>query len=155
MGYEVRTLQVGEIAQLKALFRYKNVKEMIKENTKEITKGEIDIFVLLENGKLIGELRAKYVSEDKRFAVKGKRAYLYAYRIHKKYQGRGLGKLLLETVLDVLRLNGYSEFTIGVEDDNVRAKHIYENQGFIEPIDKIVESYQGDNYEYMLFLKRI
>ena len=58
----------------------------------------IDIFVLLENGKLIGELRAKYVSEDKRFAVKGKRAYLYAYRIHKKSQGRGLGKLLLEKV---------------------------------------------------------
>lgn len=39
MGYEVRTLQVGEIAQLKALFRYKKVKEMIKEKNKRDYKG--------------------------------------------------------------------------------------------------------------------
>ncbi|MBE6716632.1 MAG: GNAT family N-acetyltransferase [Ruminococcaceae bacterium] len=151
----VRKLKVSEIPKLTELFKYKDVNEMIVENTKEIENGVIDIFALFDDDKIIGELRAKYISDDNRFAEKGKRAYLYAFRIHKKYQGKGLGNFLLENVLTILTENGYSEFTVGVVDDNSRARYVYEKNGFTEPIARIKESYQGDSYEYDLFLKRI
>jgi len=151
----VRKLKVSEIPKLTELFKYKDVNEMIVENTKEIENGVIDIFALFDDDKIIGELRAKYISDDNRFAEKGKRAYLYAFRIHKKYQGKGLGNFLLENVLTILTENGYSEFTVGVVDDNSRARYVYEKNGFTEPIARIKESYQGDSYEYGLFLKRI
>ena len=150
----VRKLKVSEIPKITELFKYKDVNEMIVENTKEIENGVIDIFGLFDGDKIIGELRAKYISDDNRFAIKDKRAYLYAFRIHKKYQGKGLGKFLLENVLNILQENGYSEFTVGVEDDNSKARYMYEKHGFTEPIARIKESYQGNNYEYDLLLKR-
>lgn len=150
----VRKLKVSEIPKLTELFKYKDVNEMIVENTKEIENGVIDIFGLFDGDKIIGELRAKHISEDNRFAKKGKRAYLYAFRVHKKYQGKGLGNFLLENVLKILAENGCCEFTVGVEDDNARARYMYEKYGFTEPIARIKESYQGDIYEYDLLLKR-
>ena len=104
--------------------------------------------------KIIGELRIKYISDDNYFAEKGKRVYLYAFRVHRKYQGKGLGNFLLEKVLTILAENGYNEFTVGVEDDNAIARYMYEKHGFTESVARIKESYQGDSYEYDLLLKR-
>ncbi len=154
MLYSVRKIKINELSVLTTLFNYKDVNEMIAENTRDIKNGDIDIFALFDNEKLIGELRVKYISDDIRFAEKDKRAYLYAFRIHQKYQGRGLGNFLLENVLDILKVNGYSEFTVGVEDENTKARYIYEKYGFTEPIARIKESYQGDSYEYDLLLRK-
>ena len=151
----VRKLETTELSLLLQLFNYKNVDEMIAENTRDIENGIVDIFALFDGDKIIGELRVKYISDDNRFAEKGNRAYLYAFRIHKKYQGKGLGNFLLKNILTILTENGYSEFTVGVEDDNARARYMYEKNGFTEPIARIKENYQGDSYEYDLLLKRI
>ena len=151
----VRKLKVSEIPKLTELFKYKDVNEMIVENTKEIENGVIDIFALFDGDKIIGELRVKYISDDKRFAEKDKCTYLYAFRIHQKHQGKGLGNFLLEKVLESLEESGYGEITVGVEDDNLRARYMYEKHGFTETIARIKESYQGDSYEYDLLLKRI
>ena len=154
MMYPVRKLKATELSILTTLFKYKDVDDMIAENTRDIENGIIDIFALFDGKKIIGEVRAKYVSDDERFAEKSKRAYLYAFRIHENYQGKGLGSYLLENVLTMLKENGYSEFTVGVEDDNARARYMYEKNGFKEPIARIKESYQGDSYEYDLLLRR-
>lgn len=151
----VRKLKVSEISMLTVLFKYKDVNAMIAENTIDIENSIIDIFALFDDEKIIGELRAKYVSDDNRFAEKGKRAYLYAFRVHQKYQGKGLGNFLLKNVLNILEENGYREFTVGVEDDNSKARHMYEKHGFKKPIARIKESYQGDSYEYSLLLKEM
>lgn len=151
----VRKLKVSEISMLTVLFKYKDVNAMIAENTKDIENEVVDIFTLFDGAKIIGELRVKYISDDNRFTEKGKRVYLYAFRIHQKHQGKGLGNFLLENVLKILAENGYSEFTVGVEDDNARARYMYEKYGFTELIARIKESYQGDSYEYDLLLKRI
>lgn len=151
----VRKLKVSEIPKLIELFKYKDVNEMIVENTKGIENGVIDIFALFDGDKIIGELRVKYISDDKRFAEKDKCTYLYAFRIHQKHQGKGLGNFLLEKVLESLEESGYGEITVGVEDDNLRARYMYEKHGFTETIARIKESYQGDSYEYDLLLKRI
>ena len=150
----VRKLKVSEISMLTVLFKYKDVNAMIAENTKDIENEVVDIFTLFDGAKIIGELRVKYISDDNRFTEKGKRVYLYAFRIHQKHQGKGLGNFLLENVLKILAENGYSEFTVGVEDDNARARYMYEKYGFTELIARIKESYQGDSYEYDLLLKR-
>ena len=109
---------------------------------------------MFKDKKIIGELRVKYISGDNRFAKKGKRAYLFAFRIHKDYQRKGLGSYLLETVIDELNANSYCELTVGVEDDSLRARYMYEKQGFFYAIARIKETYQGDSYEYDLLLRK-
>ena len=150
----VRKIKTTDLPLLTQLFNYKDVNDMIAENTRDIEAGIIDIFALFDGAKIIGELRVKYISDDNRFTEKGKRAYLYAFRVHKKYQGKGLGNFLIENVLATLKENGYNEFTVGVEDSNARARYMYKKHGFTEPIARIKESYQGDSYEYDLLLKR-
>lgn len=147
-------LTVGELPLLTELFEYNNAEEMLERCALEIQKGVIDIFGLYEDETLIAELRVKYESEDEAFALRGKRAYLYAFRVRGEYQGRGYGKLLLKTVLARLEEAGYDEFTVGVEDDNLRALHIYRSFGFNEFLLRKREEYQGDAYEYSLYLRK-
>ena len=84
----VRKLKTTELPILSQLFNYKDVDDMIAENTRNIENNVVDIFALFDNDKLIGELHVKYDNEDKDFAEKEKRAYLFAFRVHKDYQGK-------------------------------------------------------------------
>ena len=102
-----------------------------------------------------GELHVMYDNIDTDFALKNKRAYLYAYRIHKDFQNKGWGKILMQAVLSMLEKQGYCEFTIGVEDNNERARHLYIKFGFTESISRKKETYQNSSYEYNLLIRRI
>lgn len=150
----VTTLDVQELHRLTELYNYNDIDEMITKCTDEIQKNIIDIFVLSNDSKLIGELHAKYQSDDDNFAVRGRRAYLFAFRVHKNYQGKGYGKYLIKEVIEILKEKGYSEFTIGIEDDNLIAHHIYHSLGFNELLLRKKEEYQGDFYEYNLYLMK-
>ena len=153
--YTVRKITVSELPRLTELFDYNDIDAMIEENTSCIQNGVMDIFILLDGEKLIGELHVSYESNDRLEAFRGVRAYLSAYRVHKDFQGMGLGKFLMNSVIDTLAAEGYSEFTVGVEDDNDRALHIYKEFGFGEVIARKYEEYQGDGYEYNLYLKQL
>ena len=87
----IRTLNTGELNLLFQLFDYNDPDEMIAENTVDINERKIDIFGLFQEDRLIGEIRAAYVHNDERHAVRNKRVYLFAFRIHKDFQGRGYG----------------------------------------------------------------
>lgn len=149
----IRILNTSELNLLFQLFDYNDPDEMITENTRDINEKKIDIFGLFRENRLIGEIHAAYVHNDERFAVRNKRVYLFAFRIHKDFQGRGYGQFLLSEVISTLSQKGYSEFTIGVEDDNETAVHIYSKLGFAQFVGKISEEYQGDSYEYGLYLR--
>lgn len=150
----VNKLEVKDLYILTKLFDYNNVQKMISECTHDIQNRIIDIFVLYDKSVLIGELHVMYQSDDENFAVRGRRAYLFAFRVHKDFQGKGYGQYLIKKVISILRKNGYREFTVGVEDDNLRAIHIYQSLGFNEILLRKQEKYQGDIYEYNLYLMR-
>ena len=145
---------VQELYVLTELFDYNNVEQMISECTNDIQNGMIDIFVLYDKDVLIGELRVRYESDDENYAIRGRRAYMFAFRIREDFQNKGYGTYLLKTVLSLLKENGYCEFTVGVEDDTFRAIHMYQALGFNEVLLRKQEEYQGDAYEYNLYLKR-
>ncbi len=151
---KIEKLAVHDLYRLTELFEYNNVEQMISECTRDIQNGRIDIFVLYENDVLIGELHVMYENDDENFAIRDRRAYLFAFRVRKEYQNKGYGTRLLKTVLTRLKEDGYYEFTVGVEDDNSRAIHMYQVQGFTELLLRKQEEYQGDAYEYNLYLKK-
>lgn len=151
---KVEKLQVHNLHILTELFKYNNVEQMVFECKQDIQNGIIDIFVLYDKDVLIGELHVMYESDDENYAIRDRRAYMFAFRVRKDFQNKGYGTHLLKTVLSVLKENGYYEFTIGVEDDNFRAIHMYQALGFNEILLRKQEEYQGEAYEYNLYLKR-
>lgn len=150
----IKKLTEQELSVLTELFDYNDVGQMIASRSRDLRAGRIDIFVLYEQEAPAGELHVKYEDADRNFAVRGRRAYLYALRVRERYQNKGYGTYLLHTVLKELKKAGYSEFTVGVEDDNARALHMYQAAGFTEFLFRKQEEYQGDAYEYNLYLKR-
>ena len=151
----LRPMTSAELSALTALFDYNDVPAMIAENSRLIDSGDFSIYLLFEDGELIGELHVTWRSEDPLASIDDQRAYLSAYRIRDDRQGWGLGQYLLRGVIDAIEARGYREITIGVEDDNLRAKHLYRKFGFTEFVERRREAYQGDEYEYDLLLRRI
>lgn len=152
---KIEKLKVQDLHILTELFDYNDVGQMIAECTRDIEKKIMDIFVLYEEDVLIGELHVMYESDDENYAVRGRRAYLFAFRVREDFQNKGYGTYLLKAVLEQLKKEGYYEFTVGVEDDNFRAIHMYQTLGFAEVLLRKREEYQGDAYEYNLYLKRV
>ena len=155
MSLTLRPMSASELSALTALFDYNDIPAMIAENSRLIDSGDFSIYLLYEDGDLIGELHVTWRSEDPLVSIDGQRAYLSAYRIREDRQGRGLGQYLLRGVIGAIEARGYREITIGVEDDNLRAKHLYRKFGFTEFVARRREVYQGDEYEYDLLLRRI
>ncbi len=152
----LRKIKVEEFENLRELFpdndemwnKYK------KRKIEELKNKVIDIVVVENDNKFIGELTINYINHDLQTeTIPNKRVYFEAFRVGKLYQGQGLGQKLINYCIDYLYQIGYTEFTIGVEEDNEIAKHIYFKLGFTEAIDKG----HGDEFdpsEYTLYLKK-
>ncbi|MBQ8042691.1 MAG: GNAT family N-acetyltransferase [Clostridia bacterium] len=150
----LRKIESKEISKLKRLFpsdektwfKYKSKRLLQLENK------ETDIFVIEYKDMFIGELSVNYTSYTLiSETIPNIRVYLEAFRIDEKYRGRGLGKRLISYTISELEKSGYTQFTIGVEEDNKIAKHIYFKFGFTEAIDYG----QGDEFDpckYTLYL---
>lgn len=126
-----------------------------EKRRQEFARKEIDVYVIEVDHIFVGEISVSYVSHDLTSeTVPYQRVYLQAFRVDGKYQGTGLGQKLLQFALSDLEQQGYTEFTIGVEEENERAKHIYDKFDFTEAIDKG----RGDEFDpsdYTLYLRKV
>lgn len=121
----------------------------------EFARRAIDVYVLEADGAFLGELTVHYTSGDlPTETIPGRRVYLQAFRVAEDCQGRGLGQELLRFALGELEGRGYTEFTIGVEEDNLRAKHIYAKLGFTQAIDRGYGD-ELDPSDYTLYLRKV
>ena len=155
MNYIVRTINPEELEKLNALFMVKDNERFIKERTEKLLNNDMDIYVVEYENKFIGEVTIYYNKENyKDYTIPNKRVYMEALRILKEYQGKGIAQYLLNEVISKIKEQGYSEITIGVEDDNEKAKHIYAKHGFTE----FIRRDHGDEYDpcdYNVYLKRL
>lgn len=150
-----RKIEKEEFNKLKRLFP-SNDKLWIdyrNKRIKQIEKREADIFIIEVDKKIIGEITVNYKSNKLQTeTIPNKRVYLETFRIDKKHQGKGWGQKLINYCIHYLEEQGYTEFTIGVEENNKIAKHIYFKLGFNKAIDK-GHGDELDPSEYTLFLK--
>jgi diamine N-acetyltransferase len=153
MNYIIRKGNIEEFDKLNNLWSWDNHIDIKIENINRIKNNEQDCFVIEKDGEFIGEFHGILKADDEFKAIPEKRVYLSAFRVHKDYQGKGLGNELFKYVLNYYENKGYKEFTIGVEDDNFIAKHIYEKFGFNTTIRRCGEKINNKEYEYNLLLR--
>ena len=110
---EFRKIRIDEFIKLKRLFpdneemwnKYKN------NRLEQLRNQEIDVFVIENNEKFIGEITVNYKNNElETETIPNKRVYLEAFRVDKKYQGQGLGQKLINYCVDYLTNIGYTEF---------------------------------------------
>ncbi len=126
-----------------------------KKRLEQFEQEEVDVFVIENDKNFIGEITVNYKSHQlETETIPNKRVYLEAFRVDKKYQKKGLGQKLINYCIEYLINIGYTEFTIGVENDNEIAKYIYFKLGVTNAIDEGY-GYEFDPSEYTLYLKDI
>ncbi|MCR4702096.1 MAG: GNAT family N-acetyltransferase [Saccharofermentans sp.] len=94
---------------------------------KEDSEREL-LLLAFENGKHIGNVSLMSVGTSVRY----KHRCNIAIALYKEYCGRGIGRLMLETILDVARKTGYSQAELEVVTENTGAIHLYESLGFVK-----------------------
>lgn len=133
---------------------YYKMDKIQKKHLLQFAENDIDIYVIEYKNKFIGELSAIYSNHSlPTETIPNVRVYFSAFRLEKKYQNKGLGQELMRYAINDLKNQGYTQFTIGVEENNEIAKHIYSKFGFTEAID---HGYGNgtDSEGYTLYLKK-
>jgi ribosomal protein S18 acetylase RimI-like enzyme len=89
--------------------------------------------LIMENaatGEMVGQVFIQWNSSNPRFADGSLRGYLYALRVKPAFRGRGLGTRILQAAEAALLRRGMTTASIGVEKTNLRARALYERQGY-------------------------
>ena len=133
-------------------YKLKNIISLdIYQNVIEkINKGELDVYTIYDSNEIIGKLFVNYVNRAlENETIPGKRVYISHFFIKEEYRNKGLGTKLLDYTLKDLKEKGYTEFTVGVQEKNETAKHIYFKKGF-----NIKINHGFVPNEYDLYLKK-
>ena len=94
---------------------------------KENSEREL-LLLAFENGRHIGNASLMSVGNSIRY----KHRCSIAIALYKEYCGRGIGRLMLEKLLDVAMKNGYTQAELEVVTENTGAVQLYESLGFVK-----------------------
>ena len=148
---EFRKLEKEDLSMYKELLNDEVYEKFYNKRFKQLSDGEIDMFIIENNGHIIGDITVNYVNQNyESETIPNVRASLEAFRIRRDYQNKGYGQEFLKYVISTLEKDGFSEFTIAVNDDNEIARHIYFKLGFEKEIDRNVV----DGHDCRLYLRK-
>ncbi|KFZ26823.1 MAG: Acetyltransferase (GNAT) family protein [Candidatus Izimaplasma bacterium HR2] len=140
-------IRLADINDFKKEWNYSNT-PTYKYFLNQLINENVEFWTIELSNKLIGELYIFWDSEDKDEANGINRAYLCAFRIKEEYQGQGYGKLLMNAVLKRIKSKGYTEVTIGIDNDNfLKLEEMYNKIGFIVHVKSTNVDYHYINKE--------
>ena len=102
------------------------LQEMAVENTQRGIDYDASFGAFADNGELIGFILCGVRNNDGTLMY-----YDGGTAMIPKWRGRGIGGLLLDTVLSDAHSRGAKEFVLEVIQDNLKARKLYESRGFI------------------------
>ena len=101
-------------------FRY------LQKDLKYINRG---IFIAIIDEKIVGMILAQYF-KPLPISLYKKKGYISNLFIKKEFRKKGIGKKLVETVIDWLKRNKTEHVTLEIHKDNKSALELYHKMGF-------------------------
>ncbi|MGM0414199.1 MAG: GNAT family N-acetyltransferase [Bacillota bacterium] len=97
-----------------------------QEFLENMNQSENSIFIIARvDGKIVGNLG--FTGSDlNRYSHQGE----FGMSVSKDYWGRGIGSLLIETLMNWAKENGITRISLRVDEQNQRGRKLYENFGF-------------------------
>ncbi|WP_432355721.1 GNAT family N-acetyltransferase [Sporosarcina sp. A2] len=148
-SYEIKRLNPEEFNKCSNIWDMEKQSKMANNFYSELVSGNRITFIYLENNDFIGEGSLVFENTDPDYTIPDKRIYLSRMIVKKEYRNRGIGSIILDYLIDHAEQLGYGEIALGVDTDNVNARHLYEKKGFTD-----VLFIGKDNYgEYVKLLR--
>ena len=79
-------------------------------------------------------------------------AHITNIAVHPDYRGRGIGKKLMQGLIDLMKEEGIGQMSLEVRKSNAVAIHLYESFGFQE--EGVRKEFYFDNHEDALIMWR-
>lgn len=92
-------------------------------------------WIMLDGEEIIGTAALKRMDE--------RRCELKSLFLYERFQGRGLGRMLLKTVIEEAAPSGYREMYLDTLSTSARALILYEKVGFVRT-ERYNENYDAD-----------
>lgn len=141
---KIRKVREEDLAEIRELERQlaeieKEMNSSLKDNApeeyfsffkKEFEKDSFIGFVALEGDEIIGLARGS-IKERPSFFIEDKEGKIESLIVKEKYRGKGVGKKLLNQIIDCLKERGAEVITLEVYLDN-SAREFYRKMGFKE-----------------------
>ncbi|MCX7738084.1 MAG: ribosomal protein S18-alanine N-acetyltransferase [Hydrogenothermaceae bacterium] len=131
-NYETKVLDL-----LSSLFKKRYTSEYLRSNLS-------NRYILLEGNTVVGFLEFLTVLDS---------GEILMIAVDRKYQGMGLGKMLIEFALRMMKDKGVKEVYLDVFVENDKAVNFYRNYGF--EVVLIRRGYYSDGGDAFLMRKRI
>jgi len=100
----------------------------------ELVSGNRIVFVYTRNEEFIGEGALVFENGDADYTIPRQRVYLSRMIVKKEYRNQGIGRIIIDYLIEYAKQRGYQEMALGVDIDNYNAKHLYEITGFTDII---------------------
>ncbi len=151
MPYSIIKLQPEDYGKCSNIWDMQRNSENAKKWYDELVEGTRIIFIYLENGEFIGEGSLVLKNNDPDYTIPDKRIYLSRLIIKAEYRNRGIGGIIVDFLNDYAKELGFEEISVGVDIDNIVAKHLYEKKGFTNII------FEGEDElgKYIKILKKL
>ncbi len=151
MPYNIIKLQPEDYHKCSNIWDMNRNSENAKKWYEELVKGIRIIFVYIENGEFIGEGALVLQNSDPDYTIPGKRVYLSRMIVKAEYRNRGIGGIIVDFLINYAKVLGFEEISVGVDIDNIVAKHLYEKKGFTN----IVFEGEDELGKYIKILKKL
>ncbi len=150
MNYTIHRLDIDDYEKCGNIWDMKKF-PFTEKFRQEIIDGNRVVYVCELDGKFIGEIAYVLDMNDSDYTVPGKRIYISRLIVKKEYRNLGIGSILVDYIVDVIKNMGYSEISIGVDKSNSPALHLYRKKGF----DKVIFEGKDKNGEYYKLVKTL
>ncbi|MCF7860556.1 GNAT family N-acetyltransferase [Patescibacteria group bacterium] len=133
MSFKIRLLQIADLQQesfyqtLSALRPIKKIADSLAEEIfNDCQKRGIETYVVLDKEKIVGTLRLLFESK---FYHQGRlAAHIEDVATHADYQGKGVGRVLVQHAITVCRARACYKIILDCSD---RVAPFYQKQGFV------------------------
>jgi len=144
---QIRTVREEDLAGLEWDGEYTHFRRVYADAYERAQSGRSILWIAdLPGAGIIGQVFIQLVCDRPELADGANRAYLYAFRIRPDYRSQGLGTQMLAVVEEDLRRRKFHYVTLNVARDNIRARKLYEREGYrvIAP-EQGIWSYPDEN----------
>ncbi|MGG0642987.1 GNAT family N-acetyltransferase [Sporosarcina gallistercoris] len=149
--YKIKKLDFEEYNKCSNIWDMDKQPKMAETFYEELVSGNRVTFICIKENTFIGEGSLVFKNTDPHYTIPNKRIYLSRMIVKEEYHNRGIGGMLLQYLTDYALQLGYEEVTLGVDTDNMHARHLYEKNGFTEVLFIGADQYG----EYVKLLKKL
>lgn len=117
----------------------------------EIISGNRLVFIYKINDDFIGEGALVLENGDPDYTINQQRIYLSRLIVKLEYRNCGIGGIIIDYLVNCAKKLGYKEVSLGVDIDNISARHLYEKKGFTN----IIFEGEDEQGKYVKLLKSL